>query len=293
VTIGNFDGVHRGHAQIVARLKRQAKQIGGKAVVFTFDPHPVSLLRPELAPVRLTSTDRKAELLSQLGIDVVVVCPTDRKLLSLLPEEFFDQIIVDALGAKAIVEGPNFYFGRDRAGNIELLGRLCATSNLEFEVVQPIKANDEIGFVSSSLIRNEIATGNISLANEMLTRPHRIRGDVVHGAGRGATLGFPTANLEGIEVLIPKEGVYAGRAFHGGQDWPAAINVGASPTFGDQKKRIEVHLIGFNGSLYGDKLDVDVLSKLRDIREFDGPESLASQLRFDISAAEKAYRQKP
>lgn len=291
LTIGNFDGVHRGHAQIVERLKRHAKKVGGNAVVFTFDPHPVSLLRPELTPVQLTWTDRKAELLGKLGVDTVVVCPTNRKLLSLLPEEFFDQVIVNALGAKSVVEGPNFFFGRDRRGNIEHLKRMCDSNQLDFEVVHPVKAADAEEIVSSSLIRREISVGNLVHANEMLTRPHRIRGTVVHGAGRGTTLGFPTANLEQVEALIPGEGVYAGCGILQNQNWPAAINIGESPTFRDKKKRVEVHLIGFDGSLYGKTLELDFFRKLRGIREFDGPSSLILQLQRDIADASETYRQ--
>ncbi|MFC1757275.1 bifunctional riboflavin kinase/FAD synthetase [Planctomycetota bacterium] len=291
LSIGNFDGVHNGHAQLVARIVHHAKRVGGKSLIFTFDPHPASLLRPELAPVPLTWTERKAELLSRLGIDGMVAYPTDERLLSLSPTAFFDEIIIKALGAAAVVEGPNFCFGKDRTGNVQLMEELCKSNGVEFEVATPVKVDDDNEFVSSSRIRQELSHGNLGAANDMLTRPHRVRGTVGHGAGRGATIGFPTANLTSVDTLLPAEGVYAGRSKIGDKEFAAAINIGPSPTFGDANKRIEVHLIGFNGSLYGELLKVDFLNRLRSIHSFEGPAALVNQLNMDITAAKEAYRQ--
>ena len=291
LAIGNFDGVHRGHAQLVERIRHYAERVGGKSLVFTFDPHPVSLLRPELTPVPLTWTERKAELLARLGIDAMVAYPTDRNLLSLSPDEFFRIIIMDAIGANAVVEGPNFYFGKDRRGDVELMEKLCAANDIEFEVAQPVNVDGDDEFVSSSRIRREIGKGNLSAANSMLTQPYRIRGIVAHGAGRGATIGFPTANLENIDTLLPGEGVYAGKATFGETEFASAINIGPSPTFGDPNKRVEVHLIDFDGSLYGERLEVDFFTRLRTIQSFQGPAALTAQLNLDVAAAREAYRQ--
>jgi riboflavin kinase/FMN adenylyltransferase len=283
VTIGNFDGVHRGHARIVERLRRMAGEVSGPAVVFTFDPHPVRLLRPAAAPPPLTWTDRKAELLAELGVDAMIAYPTDEALLRLSAEEFFRQIVVERLAARAMVEGPNFCFGRNRTGTIAVLADLCRAMSLRLEVVEPIRSGES--FVSSSRVRDLVAQGDVQAASELLTRPYRIRGMVTHGAARGARIGFPTANLAAIDTLLPALGVYAGRAEAAGRLWPAAINIGPQPTFGEQTVKVEVHLIGFSGSLYGLPLEVDFLARLRAIRPFPSVEELQQQLQADVAAA--------
>ncbi len=285
VTIGNFDGVHRGHALIVERLVARAEQAKGPAIVFTFDPHPVRLLRPELAPPPLTWTDRKATLLAELNVDAIVAYPTDRALLELSPEHFFQQIVHDRLRARAMVEGPNFYFGHERAGDVQLLDKLCSAAGISLEIVQPLLQDEQI--VSSSRVRDAIRTGNVESARQMLTRPYRIRGMVTHGAGRGAELGFPTANVDAIDTLLPAHGVYAGVAYVNGGHWTAAINVGPNPTFGEHALKVEVHLIDFVGSLYNQPLEVDFLGKLRDIQPFSSVEQLQQQLAKDVLAAKE------
>ncbi|HUY91942.1 MAG TPA: riboflavin biosynthesis protein RibF [Pirellulales bacterium] len=283
VAIGNFDGVHLGHARIVERLIAQARRAGGPAVVFTFDPHPVRILRPALAPPPLTWTDRKAQLLAELGADLIVAYPTDEKLLQLTDRQFFDSIVRDQLAARAMVEGPNFFFGRDRTGTIDVLRRFTAEAGMALEVVEPITAGGEI--VSSSRVRKLLAAGQVDEARELLTEPYRIRGMVTHGIGRGAKLGFPTANISAIDTLLPGAGVYAGCAVVQGEHWPAAINIGGNPTFGEQALKVEVHLIGFTEQLYSQPLEVDFLSRLRDVRPFSGVEELKLQLNRDLAAA--------
>lgn len=283
VAIGNFDGVHRGHARIVERLRANARAVGGPAVVFTFDPHPAMILRPEAAPQPLTWIDRKAELLAALGVDVMIACPTDEALLALTAEEFFDQIVRGKLGAKALVEGPNFAFGRGRRGTIELLRTLCQKSTVALEVVEPIWQGSEI--VSSSRVRRLVAAGDVDAAAGLLTAPYRIRGLVTHGAGRGAKIGFPTANLAGVDTLLPAIGVYAGAVCLAGKRLPAAINIGPNPTFGEHAVKIEVHLVDHSGPLYGQTLEVDFLARLRDIRPFPGVDALRAQLAEDVAAA--------
>lgn len=281
VAIGNFDGVHRGHARIVERLLVQARRVGGPGIVFTFDPHPVRLLRPEACPPPLTWTDRKADLLAELGVDAMIAYPTNEALLSLSPEVFFQQIVRQALDARAIVEGPNFYFGRGRAGDIASLGRLCGEFGLTLEVVEPIEVGGEI--VSSSRVRSLIAEGQVQDAAQLLTRPYRIRGMVTHGAGRGSKIGFPTANVAAIDTLLPGLGVYAGLATVNTVMRPAAINIGPNPTFGEQGVKIEVHLLEFHGPLYGEPIEVDFLSRLREIHHFSSVEELQVQLQRDIA----------
>jgi riboflavin kinase / FMN adenylyltransferase len=283
VTIGNFDGVHQGHARIIERLQAAAMKISGPSVVFTFDPHPVRLLRPQNAPPPLTWTDRKAELLGLMNVDAMIAYPTDEALLQLTPVEFFDRIVRDRLDARAIVEGPNFSFGRDRAGNVNVLRDLATAAGIDVEIVEPLILDGEV--VSSSRVRRLIADGQITEAGKLLTRPYRIRGMVVHGAGRGNKIGFPTANVDAIDTLLPKIGVYAGAVQIAGQLYAAAINIGPNPTFGEQSIKVEVHVIHWNGPLYGRVLEVDFLARLRDIQRFDGVDMLKQQLQLDVEAA--------
>jgi len=290
VAIGNFDGVHRGHARIVDRVIEKAREMGGAAVVFTFDPHPVRILRPGEAPPPLTWTDRKAELLAQLGVDAVLAYPTDEALLSLSPDEFFEKVVREALDARAMVEGPNFCFGRGRAGTIDVLRQLCGGAGIQLDVVEPLVVDGDI--VSSSRIRGLIAEGDVATARKLLTCPYRIRGTVVHGAGRGAKLGFGTANLDAIDTLLPGAGVYAGCGTVDQRRFAAAINIGPSPTFGEKSLRVEAHLVGWDGSpLYGQSVEVDFYSRLRDVQRFEGLEALVAQLQKDVDAANQAFQQ--
>ena len=280
MSIGNFDGVHRGHVAIVRRLLERAEAVGGPAIVFTFDPHPVRLLRPEQSPPPLTWTERKAELLAAQGVDWIVAYPTDEALLQLSAVDFFKQIVRGKLAAKAMVEGPNFFFGHNREGTIERLAELTQDAGVSLDVVQPVVIGGAI--VSSSRVRELVRVGNVEEARALLSAPYRIRGMVTHGAGRGAKIGFPTANLSAVDTLLPALGVYAGRAWIGDENYPAAINLGASPTFGDAMIRVEVHVIGHNEALYGQPLEVDFLARLRDIRPFESPAALVEQLRQDV-----------
>ncbi len=280
LTIGNFDGVHLGHAAIVQALKAEATQCGGAAVVFTFDPHPVRLLRPEQTPPPLTWTKRKAELLAEQGVDALIAYPTDLSLLQLTAEVFFDQIVCTAVAARAMVEGENFYFGRDRQGDIPTLRELCRIRAMKLTVVPPISVDDQP--VSSSHIRNLLAEGDVATAARMLTRPYRLRGMVTHGAGRGGKLGFPTANLEAIDTLIPADGVYGGVARVNGGEHAAAIHIGPNPTFEETHKKVEIHLVDHNETLYGIPLEVDFVMRLRDTGKFESAESLKDQLAHDV-----------
>jgi riboflavin kinase/FMN adenylyltransferase len=291
VTIGNFDGVHRGHEKLALRLIARAREVGGPAIVFTFDPHPVRLLRPEAAPPPLTWTDRKAQLLDELGVTAVIAYPTDEDLLSLSPQGFFDRIIRQQLAARAMVEGPNFFFGRGRSGNIETLGQFCSQADISLEVVQPTMIGGQI--VSSSRVREALQAGDVDLARQLLTRPYRVRGMVTHGAGRGAKIGFPTANVEAIDTLLPAQGVYAGEAITAAGKWPAAVNIGPNPTFGESALKVEVHLIDFAGSLYGQPLEVDFLARLRSIQPFESVAALKSQLTRDVAAARQIAAAEP
>ncbi len=291
ITIGNFDGVHRGHARIVERLRQQAQAAGGAAVVFTFDPHPVRLLRPDQAPPPLTWTDRKAELLDELGVDAMIAYATDEELLKLTPEEFFASIVCQQLAAKAIVEGPNFRFGCGRSGDVMLLAKLAAERQMAFELVEPLVQDGQI--VSSSRVRQLIAAGQIDASRQLLTRPYRIRGMVVHGAGRGNKLGFPTANLDAVDTLLPGPGVYAGRCWIAGQPHPAAVHIGPNPTFSEHALKVEVHVLDWQDPLYGQPLEVDFLAQVRGVHKFASVDELREQLAKDIAAVRQLWAAEP
>jgi riboflavin kinase/FMN adenylyltransferase len=302
VSIGNFDGVHRGHIEIVRRLLERADDVSGPAIVFTFDPHPVRILRPDQSPPPLTWTERKAELLAAHGVDWIVAYPTDEALLQLSAKEFFDLIVRGALDARALVEGPNFFFGHNREGNVERLGDLASATGITLDVVPPVEIDGAL--VSSSSVRELIRSGNVEQAKKLLAAPYRIRGMVTHGAGRGAKIGFPTANLGAVDTILPAQGVYAGRAWlprasradlsaDTSVSWPAAINLGPSPTFGDTAVRVEAHLIDQNEPLYGQPLEVDFLARLRDIRPFESPQALVEQLTRDVEETKRIAAQNP
>lgn len=281
VAIGNFDGVHLGHARLVQRLLAMAAQVGGPAVVFTFDPPPTRLLRPAAAPEPLLWLERKVEILAELGVDAVLVYPTDKNLLEMEARQFFDCIVRERLGARAMVEGPNFFFGHNRSGNVEVLRRFCGEAAMPFEVAEPVEIGGQI--VSSSRVRALVMAGRLAEARQMLGRPYRIRGKVVRGAGRGASLGYPTANVGRIDTLLPTEGIYAARARADNRWYPAAVSLGPNPTFGEAGLKVEAHLVGFEGALYEQPIEVDFLERLREIRRFESVAHLLAQMARDVT----------
>lgn len=285
VAVGNFDGVHIGHAEIVRRLIAAARRLDAPAVVYTFDPHPAAIVRPEAAPMPLTTPARRAELLLGLGVDAVLVQPADRDLVALSAEAFYADILRGRLRAAALVEGTDFRFGAGRRGDVAVLAALGAVDGVAVEVVPPVVADGEP--VSSSRVRRLIAAGSVREANALATAPYRLTGTVVHGAQRGGPLGFPTANLSALATLVPGQGVYAGWAAVAGDPrrHPAAIHIGPNVSFGATAVSVEAHLIGFTGDLYGATLHVDFLDRLRDTRRFGSVAELQEQLAADVGRA--------
>jgi riboflavin kinase/FMN adenylyltransferase len=281
VTVGNFDGVHLGHRCLITRLRSMADEVGGPAVVLTFDPPPAKLLRPTAVPPSLTWMERRASILFELGVDVVRVCQTTRELLELSADDFFRQVLVDSLQVAAIVEGPNFRFGKGREGDIDRLSQLCERERMVLDIVRGQSEGGE--WISSSRIRELISQGAIEAANRLLVQPYRLTGRVGRGAARGRQLGFPTANLEQVPVLVPQHGVYAGRGFVEGRAVAAAINIGPNPTFGDDASKIEVHLLDFKADLYGARLEVELLARLRGVNNFPNVDALVAQLQLDLA----------
>jgi riboflavin kinase / FMN adenylyltransferase len=285
LTIGNFDGVHRGHQALLAELQRQAQLVHGPAVAMTFDPPPSQLLRPGTLPAVLTTVTDRAMLMQAQGADHVLILETTHELLQHTAREFFETVVVGSVAAHAVVPGFNFAFGHNREGTVERMLAFCHERGLACVPVPPLQLGGQP--VSSSRIRAELLAGNVAGAAQLLGRPHRVRGRVVTGQRRGQTLGIPTANLEQVPTLIPGNGVYAVRALVDARLWPGAANVGANPTFGEHARKLEVHLIGYHGDLYGAELAVDFVERLRETRKFSGVDELVRQLQADIAAAQR------
>lgn len=281
LAIGNFDGVHRGHQKMLNLLVERARAHSAPAVVLTFDPPPVELLRPEAIPPRLTTLKRKSELIEKMGVDCLIAYRTNLELLNLAPEEFFEQIVVEKLSARGLVEGPNFYFGKNRKGDVKMLAELCRASGRELDVIEPESEGNLL--ISSSTIRRLIMDGEMGLAVKMLGHAHRLEGVVVRGDGRGRSLGFPTANLSQIPTLIPADGVYAGWARIANQHRLAAVHMGGNPTFGEQHRKVEVHLLEFTGEIYGQTLAVDLIERIRGTETFANVEALKTQIGQDLA----------
>ncbi|MER7708196.1 bifunctional riboflavin kinase/FAD synthetase [Kitasatospora sp. NPDC097605] len=289
VTIGSFDGVHRGHQLIINRVVERARERGVRSVVVTFDPHPSEVVRPGSHPPLLAPQPRRAELIEELGVDAVLVLPFTTEFSKESPEEFFRQVLVDALHACLVVEGPNFRFGHRAAGDVALLAELGRAADCGVEVVDLQvrgSAGDGEPF-SSTLTRRLVGSGDVAGAAEVLGRPHRVEGVVVRGAQRGRELGYPTANVETVpHSAIPADGVYAGWLTADGERMPAAISVGTNPTFDGTARTVEAYAIDRVGlDLYGLHVAVEFLVYLRGMEKFDSIEALLDRMADDVKRA--------
>lgn len=280
LTIGNFDGVHRGHQALVRQARSLAERHAVPAVAVTFDPHPLQLLRPDAFQPMLTTLDHRAALLQEHGADHVVVIRTSTDFLALTDREFFDRIVLDELQARGLVEGRNFCFGRDRAGTAATLEKYGAAAGIEVVLVDAVQQGDAP--VSSSRVRTALLAGEVAAAAHLLGRPYRIEGTVAAGQERGRLLGFPTANLHQIPTLVPGDGVFAGLVHFQGRPWTAAMNIGPNPTFAEHGRKVEVHLLDFTGNLYGQRLVVDFLARIRPTRPFASVDDLVAQIKRDV-----------
>jgi riboflavin kinase / FMN adenylyltransferase len=294
VTIGVFDGVHRGHQRIIARTAEIAAGLGLPLVVMTFDPHPAEVIRPGTHPVLLCTAARRAELLAGLGADAVCIMPFTLEFSRLDPQEFVRLVLVDRLHAAAVAVGENFRFGHRAAGDVALLAELGEKYGFSAEAV-PLLRDDGVK-ISSSLIRQKLADGDVTGAAGDLGRPHRVEGVVVPGQRRGRALGFPTANLETFPyTAIPADGVYAGWLStlgeregqeYEGERWPAAVSVGTNPTFDGQDRVVEAHALDRDDlELYGVHVGVDFAARLRGMERFGSAADLVEQMRRDVDQA--------
>ncbi|WP_354640500.1 bifunctional riboflavin kinase/FAD synthetase [Kitasatospora camelliae] len=289
VTIGSFDGVHRGHQLIINRVVERARELGAMSVVVTFDPHPSEVVRPGSHPPLLAPQPRRAELIEALGVDAVLVLPFTLEFSKESPEFFVRTVLVEALRARVVVEGPNFRFGHKAAGDVALLTELGRADDFTVEVVdlQVRGAAGDGEPFSSSLCRRLVAAGDMAGVSEILGRPHRVEGEVVRGAQRGRELGYPTANVDTVpHSAIPADGVYAGWLTANGERMPAAISVGTNPTFDGTARTVEAYAIDRVGlDLYGQHVAVDFLAYLRGMEKFDSIEALLDRMADDVKQA--------
>ena len=293
VTIGAYDGVHRGHQFVIDQVKRSAETLGARSVVVTFDRHPASVVRPESAPRLLTDLEQKLELLAATGVDATVVIHFDKAQSDEPPGSFVQRMLVDLLRMRRIVVGEDFHFGSHREGNIALLRALGANADFDVEPIELIERHDGIDEpISSTAIRRAMAGGDVDVAERLLGRPFQARGKVVQGDQRGRLLGFPTANVEVPNyVCLPADGVYAGWYLRpDGDRHPCAINLGRRPTFYEHADHslLEAHLLDFQGDLYGEQAEVEFSHFLRSERKFDGFDALKTQLKHDIEQSRSA-----
>jgi riboflavin kinase/FMN adenylyltransferase len=277
-----FDGVHRGHQATIGYAVKRARELGEASVVLTFDPHPSEVVRPGSHPAVLTTQERKAELIEELGVDALCVQPFTREFSKLPAEEFVHDVLVEQLHAAEVVVGENFRFGHKAAGDAELLERLGRRFGFT-ATAAPLLADDSTVF-SSTYVRSCVAAGDVAAAAAALGRPHRLEGVVVRGDQRGRQLGFPTANLLcGPHAAIPADGVYAGWLLRNGKQLPAAVSVGTNPTFAGTERRVEAFVLDFSGDLYGERVALDFVAHLRPTVKFDTLEALVAAITDDVS----------
>ncbi len=288
LTIGNFDGVHEGHKALFRKVRERAEALNGQSAVMTFDPHPIRVMKPGNGPPMITPTEQKLELIGRAGIDVVFCLPFTREFAAVTAEDFVRRILIERIGIREIVVGYDYSFGAGRKGDIALLRKLGKEVGFEVHVLDPIAIDGML--VSSTSIRDLVRAGDLDRAARLLGRDYQICGRVISGHGRGGRLlGVPTANLEPVDELVPKEGVYAvlvridGRTHHG------VTNIGNNPTFGDRDVSVETHLLDFSGDLVGKTIRIDFLERLRDEKAFGGFEELKEQIDRDIQRARGAF----
>ena len=295
VAIGNFDGVHRGHQAVLSTLVAEARCRHAQAVAITFDPHPLQVLHPERAPELITGREHRLDLLQQTGLDAVLVLPFTRELASWTPERFVEEVLVRVLDTTAVVVGRDIRFGVQNSGDLSAMQRLGGEHGFEVVVLEDVAGGpDPLRRWSSTWLRELLHRGDVGTAAQVLGRPHRVTGTVVHGDHRGRELGYPTANLgPDVEGLVPADGVYAGRLvrlalLEGDPDrvLPAAVSIGTNPTFAGRERRVEAYVLDRDDlDLYGEQVCVDFVERLRETVRFDGVETLVEQMAVDVGRA--------
>ncbi|MFO7984375.1 MAG: bifunctional riboflavin kinase/FAD synthetase [Desulfatiglandaceae bacterium] len=289
LTIGNFDGVHKGHLALFDLVKERARAIQGQSVLITFDPHPIKVMKPGNGPPLITLTRQKLQLIQKENIDTIFCLPFTREFASISARDFVRDLLVDKIGIKEIVVGYDYSFGRNREGDIRLLQEMGNIHGFRVHEVKPVYVAGKL--VSSTRIRQLIEEGNLAEAKLLLGRDYQISGTVVKGRDRGAKLlGYPTANLELIDELVPKLGVYAVEVFVGDEVYDAVTNIGYNPTFGKGPFSVETHILHFDGNLVGKEIRISFVKKLRDEKTFGSIKDLAEQIARDIRKAEELFK---
>ena len=281
LTIGNFDGVHRGHAKLIERVREQAANRDLLGAVVTFDPHPRRVLLGKKDPPFITLTEQKLELIEALGVEITALLAFNKNMAALEPEDFVRDYLVEGLAMKELIIGYDYAFGRGRKGNFELLARLGKKYGYAVERLDPVIVNDAV--VSSTRIRDLVQAGRVWDARPLMNRFYQVRGAVVRGRDRGGRLlGFPTANLNLSDELVPLPGVYAVWTEVNGEIHPGVANIGVNPTFGNDAQSVEVHILDFSGDIYDNHLRVHFVQRLRAEKKFSGIDELAARIREDI-----------
>ncbi|ARU17561.1 riboflavin biosynthesis protein RibF [Croceicoccus marinus] len=291
IALGNFDGVHRGHQQVIAQARALAQERGAPLIVATFDPHPVRYFAPDLPPFRLTSLDQRQELFAGLGAAAMLVFQFDHALATTSAEDFIDDVLADRLAAGGVVTGHDFTFGKGRRGNVAMLRERCAGLGIAVRIVAPVEDGGDV--VSSTRVRHALAAGDPQEAARLLTRPFAIRGEVVHGAKLGRSIGFPTANLLMGSYLRPRFGIYAitGRVLTGplanGPVMTGAANLGVRPSFDPPTELLEPYFFNFQGDLYGQTIEVALHHFIRPEEKYETLEALKDQIARDCDEARR------
>lgn len=283
LTLGNFDGVHLGHRAIFRRLVDIARKEGCVSIVCTFTPHPLKVLVPEKAPLLLNTSDEKRRLIAASHVDFLAELPFTDKLSSLSPEEFVDQILVQKFQVQHLLVGYDYHFGKNRSGNAEFLKEYGMYRGIQVEVLRPVGADGRP--FSSTRVRDKLLRGDVSGVIQLLGRQYNLEGRVDAGEQRGRLMGFPTANLVTDKELLPAPGVYVVKVRHNLQEYGGVVNIGTRPTFDGGHSSIEVHLLDFTGDLYGQKIRIYFIERLREERKFPDMETLADAIAEDVLAA--------
>ncbi|MFQ5778265.1 MAG: bifunctional riboflavin kinase/FAD synthetase [Terriglobia bacterium] len=290
VTVGNFDGVHRGHQRILEKVREHARARQGTAVALTFDPHPARVLTPDRTPPLLTTAEQKLKLLEAEGIQVALVLPFTEMLAQVPPRLFIKEIVCGQVGARVLCAGYSFRFGHNQAGTVELLRLLAEELDFQLEVIPPVVLAGDTA--TSTLIRRLVSEGEIARAARLLGRPFALTGPVQPGAGRGAPLGFPTLNMVPEQECLPARGVYVTETLVEGRAYPSATNVGVRPTFDGDRLVIESHLLDFSAKVEGGRLELRFRERLRGEQKFPSPEALRAQIAKDIEHARRFFDEK-
>jgi len=288
LTIGNFDGVHKGHLTLFGMVKERARAIDGQSVLMTFDPHPIKIIKPGNGPRLITLTQQKLELIDKANIDVVFCIPFTREFAAISARDFVEHILVNRIGVREVVVGYDYTFGHKREGNIRFLKETGEIFGFAVHVVEPVYVSGKL--VSSTSIRKRVQDGNLAEARELLGRDYQVCGTVVRGKNRGGRLlGVPTANLELIDELVPKVGVYAVNVIIDNQTLNGVTNIGYNPTFGKGPFSVETHILDFDGDLLGKTIRVLFIERLRDERPFGSIKDLSEQIARDVLKARRLF----